>query len=112
MYDTRFILRCPNAACGQHVRVPTNLGALTVTCPECRQRWDWDPRADFRWPSQPRRWSRRRWIVVGVTVFVVAALVGLAWHVGDQLSKVIDWQNRLAKAEAAFQRGNFGAAEN
>ena len=56
MYDTRFILRCPNAACGQHVRVPTNLGALTVTCPECRQRWDWDPRADFRWPSQPRRW--------------------------------------------------------
>jgi mannitol/fructose-specific phosphotransferase system IIA component (Ntr-type)/phage FluMu protein Com len=35
------ILPCPH--CRQLLRVPTNRGALTLTCPRCRTRWDWMP---------------------------------------------------------------------
>ena len=35
------ILSCPNADCGQQLRVPTDRGELRLTCPKCRNSWDW-----------------------------------------------------------------------
>src|SRR3954469_25703800 len=31
------------ANCGQQLRVPVLRGALRLTCPRCRARWDWAP---------------------------------------------------------------------
>jgi hypothetical protein len=35
----RVILACPR--CDRHLRVPTDLGDLRLTCPSCRFAWDW-----------------------------------------------------------------------
>jgi hypothetical protein len=35
----KVIITCPK--CPQKLHVPTGLGRLTVTCPVCRTKWDW-----------------------------------------------------------------------
>jgi hypothetical protein len=44
MSPSTTILPCPN--CRRRLRVPTDRGDLTLTCPTCRWRWDWSPRQD------------------------------------------------------------------
>lgn len=37
--DEKIITVCPN--CSQKLRVPSNLGVLTITCQKCKNRWQW-----------------------------------------------------------------------
>ncbi|MBH8572939.1 hypothetical protein I8752_07890 [Nostocaceae cyanobacterium CENA369] len=42
LQDEKIITICPN--CSQKLRVPSNLGILTLTCPKCKNSWQWNPR--------------------------------------------------------------------
>jgi hypothetical protein len=50
------ILPCPN--CRRLLRVPTNRGELVLTCPICRNRWEWSPSLDH---ERRNEWSWVRW---------------------------------------------------
>lgn len=39
LQDEKIITICPN--CSQKLRVPSNLGVLTLTCPKCKNCWQW-----------------------------------------------------------------------
>ena len=41
--DPFTIIQCPNRACNQRLRVPTERGMLHVTCPKCRCDFDYNP---------------------------------------------------------------------
>jgi hypothetical protein len=49
------ILPCPS--CCRLLRVPTNRGELVLTCPICRNRWDWSHVSDHE-PPLVRSWVR------------------------------------------------------
>lgn len=42
LQNEKVIISCPN--CPQNLRVPSNRGELTLTCPKCKHTWLWSPK--------------------------------------------------------------------
>ncbi|MGA2749202.1 MAG: zf-TFIIB domain-containing protein [Verrucomicrobiota bacterium] len=43
--SSTILLACPK--CGQNLRIPAQAGRIHVTCPACREQWDWPKPAAF-----------------------------------------------------------------
>lgn len=119
------VLPCPK--CEQKLRVPIDRGVLTLTCPKCRHRWDWEPpinqgggcRGAKRTPPQGRETrrdpvrrmmgSRRRvrtgQVVPGVAIVVIVFVyffsrppIAVERAIEDRFSKVLPKSRQAVSA--------------